>query len=557
MKEMLLVNKNKLKDVWGSFSGRTRGSIITSFFATLIILFVIVFLSSQTNFNPLYSNLAPAEAGEIKTAIEEQGIAVQVSTDGKTISVPNEELANLKVSLAAEGIPKNGNVDYGVFSENMGLGMTDRHFDVVERDAMQNELAYLIKQIDGVAEANVMITLPKENIWITDEEQVASASVVIKGDPSFQLDQKQINGLYHLISKSVPNLPSEEIVIMDQNGQVFEIQDETQLDTTLSVYQQQREIKKDIEKDIQSELQQMLGLTLGRDKVVVSVMASIDFTKEKREENLVEPVNEETNEGIDISVERIVESYSSEGTAFEDTTGTGETDIANYPGVGGIGNSESERTEDRINREVNRINRQIELSPYVIDDITINVGVEPPDPEDLASLTQENIADIRRLLKNAVSTSLSMNETKATDEELDNRISVFATAFQGKVDVGVVEPEEFLLLNTISNKHLMFIGAGIALLLVILIVVLMFRRRKRENMEDDYSFDMFEQPSTQVNEGTVTKVTQDGKEVKVDEDVDLSEFNSNENPKRKKIEKLAKGRPDDFAKLVRSWMAED
>src|SRR5690606_8211454 len=131
------------------------------------------------------------------------------------VSVPAEQVSNLKVSLAADGIPESGNVNYSIFSENMGLGMTDRHFDVVERDAMQNELAGLIKQIDGVNEANVMITLPKENIWITEEEQVATASIVVKGDPGFQLDQKQVNGLYHLISKSVPSLPAEEIVIMD------------------------------------------------------------------------------------------------------------------------------------------------------------------------------------------------------------------------------------------------------------------------------------------------------------------------------------------------------
>ncbi|HLG28028.1 MAG TPA: flagellar basal-body MS-ring/collar protein FliF, partial [Paenisporosarcina sp.] len=386
MKEKLLVYKNKLTESWGSFSRKTQFSVIGTFLATLLLLFIIVYFSSRTSFAALYTDLSPAEAGEIKIAIEEQGIPVQVSSDGKAISVPNEEIANLKVSLAAEGIPKSGNVNYSIFSENMGLGMTDRHFDVVERDAMQNELANLIKQINGVTEANVMITLPKENVWITDEEQVATASVVVKGDPSFQLDQKQINGLYHLISKSVPNLPPEQIVIMDQNGQVFEIQEENQVDTTLSVYQQQREIKKDIEQDIQRELQQMLGLTLGRDKVVVSVMASIDFTKEKREENLVEPVNKETNEGIDISVERIVETYSSEGATADDITGVGETDIANYPGLALGGNSESEKTEDRINREVNRINRQIELSPYVIDDLTINVGVEPPNPEDLESL---------------------------------------------------------------------------------------------------------------------------------------------------------------------------
>src|SRR5690606_845106 len=143
--------------------------------------------------------------------------------------------------------------------------------------------------------------------------------------------------LYHLISKSVPSLPSDQIVIMDQNGQTFTMEDENAVDTALSVYQQQRDIRKDIEKDIQTELQQMLGLLLGRDKVVVSVMASVDFTKEKREEQLVEAVNEETGEGIDISVERIVESYSSEGAEVEEAAGTGDSEIANYPAAGAGG----------------------------------------------------------------------------------------------------------------------------------------------------------------------------------------------------------------------------
>ncbi|MGB5944795.1 flagellar basal-body MS-ring/collar protein FliF [Paenisporosarcina sp.] len=546
MKDQILVYKKKLTESWGSFSKTTKWSIIGTFFATLLLLFIIVFFSSRTSYAALYTNLSPAEAGEIKTAIEEQGIPVQISSDGKAISVPNEEIANLKVSLAADGIPKSGNVNYSIFSENMGLGMTDRHFDVVERDAMQNELADLIKQIDGVTEANVMITLPKENVWITDEEQVATASVVVKGDPTFQLDPKQINGLYHLISKSVPNLPPEQIVIMDQNGQVFEIQEENQIDTALSVYQQQREIKKDIEKDIQRELQQMLGLTLGRDKVVVSVMASIDFTKEKREENLVEAVNKETNEGIDISVERIVETYSSEGATADDTSGVGETEIANYPGLALGGNSESEKTEERINREVNRINRQIELSPYVIDDITINVGVEPPNPEDLESLTQQNIADISNLLKNTVSTSLSMNGNQVTDEQLDDRISVFATEFQGKTVVTGDPKESLLNINNIPNYVLIFIGVGIALLLLIVVILIfVIRKRKREELEEEFEYEMFEPPAS----STLS--------INENEEMDLSEFNTKANPKRKTIEKLAKGRPEDFAKLLRTWMSED
>lgn len=540
MKEKLLVFKTKTQESWNSFSGKTKGLLIGTFALTLVFLIVFVYLSSKPNLSPLYSGLSQAEAGEIKTAIEERGILVEVSADGQTVSVPKEEVANLKVALAAEGIPKSGNVNYSIFSENMGLGMTDRQFDVVERDAMQNELATLIKQIAGVNDANVMITLPKENIWITDEEQVATASVVVKGDPTFQLDQKQVNGLYHLISKSVPNLPTDQIVIMDQNGQTYDMQDENAADTTLTAYQEQREIRKDVEKDIQRELQQMLGLMLGQDKVVVSVMASIDFTKEKREEQLVEPVVD--NQGLELSVERIEESYSSEGGAVTDATGTGETDIANYPAEDGTGNSESERVEERINREVNRINRQIELSPYLINDLTINVGVEPPEPNNPASLTEQDVEDIRNVLTNVVSTSLSMNGTLLNEEDLENRISVVATEFQGKAPVA--EQAEPQLFDQLSKDVLLMIGAALAVLVIILIIALVVRRRKRSKEEEEFIFDMFEEPKVQ-------------SEPAEKEEVDLSEFTSRANPKRKTIEKLAKERPDDFAKLLRSWMAQD
>ena len=545
MKEKLGIYKTKVSESWETITPKIRWIIIGSFFVTFLLLLVFVFFGSRSDMTPLYTNLSPAETGEIKLAIEEQGILAEVSGDGKTISVPAEEVANLKVSLAAEGIPKNGNVNYSIFSDNMGLGMTDRHFDVVERDAMQNELAMLIRQIDGVADANVMITLPKENVWLTDDEQVATASVIIKSEPAFQLDQKQVNGLYHLISKSVPSLPSDQIVIMDQNGQTFTLEDETPADTALSVYQQQRDIKRDIEQDIQKELQQMLGLLLGRDKVVVSVMASVDFTKEKREEQLVEPVNEETGEGIDISVERIVETYSSEGATIEETVGTGDTEIANYPAAGEGGNSESERTEERINREVNRIHRQIELSPYVIDDITINVGVEPPVPGNPDSLTLETVGDIRNLLSNTVSAALSMNGAEVNNLELDERISVFATEFQGKPVIEDVDPINNWF-GEAPNGLLLIAGAAVALILIIGSLIFVLMRRKREVIEEDFGFEMFAQPATSIGESE-----------EEEKEIDLSEFDSRSNPKRKTIEKLAKGRPEDFTKLLRTWMSED
>ena len=130
---------------------------------------------------------------------------------------------------------------------------------------------------------------------------------------------------------------------------------------------------------------------------------------------------------------------------------------------------------------------------------------------------------------------------------LADRISVFATEFQGKPVVSSEEPEESLLsLNNIPNNVLIMIAAGIALSLIVLILVLVLRRRKRKNAEeeDEFGFEMFNQ--------ALSKAKQDEEE----EEIDLSNIGS-KNPKRKTIEKLAQGRPEDFAKLLRSWMADD
>ncbi|MGE6205202.1 flagellar basal-body MS-ring/collar protein FliF [Guptibacillus hwajinpoensis] len=544
MNQQLLNFTSRWKETWGSYSTKTKWLIGGTFLVTLLLLLFLVFWMSKPNLTPIYSNLTPTEAGEIKGAIEQKGIPVEVSADGTTISVPKDQASDLKVDLAAEGIPKSGNVNYSIFSENMGMGMTDRQFDVVERDAMQNELSYLIEQIGGIHESKVMITLPAESVWLDETGETASASIVLTRDPGAQLDQGQITGLYHLISKSVPNLPVENIVIMDQNGTAFDYGESGGVDTTLSAYQQQEDIRNDIEKDMQKELQQMLGMILGQDKVVVSVMASVDFTKEKRTEDLVEPVDEETGEGIDISVEKIMESYSGDQAAAQDGTGTDEGEIPNYnaddPNAKGDGSYE--KVEDRINREVNRIHKEIEESPYLIDDITINVGVEPPVADDITTLTAADIEDIRTVLKNVVRTSLSESDVPLDDAALEERISVFANEFKGRADYE--EPTEGIfssMMDSVPGWVLYAIAGGVGILLIG--GILLFFRRKGNKEEDN--FIEFEESYSAPEDHYLPR---EEREVDMTPETLVG---------KDEIESLAKNDPEEFVKLLRLWMKEE
>ena len=537
--------KNRTTEMWNSYAPKTKWIISGTFLLTLTLLIFLFFWMSKPNLTPIYSNLTPTEAGEIKGAIEQKGIPVEVSSDGTSISVPKEEASNLKVSLAADGIPKSGNVNYSVFSEDMGMGMTDKQFDIVERDAMQNELSYLIEQIGGIQQSKVMITLPKESVWLNEEGETASASVVLTRNPGYQLDPSQINGLYHLISKSVPNLPVENIVVMDENGTSFNYNDQEQLDTSLSAFQEQQEIRKGIEKDMQQELQQMLGMILGQDKVVVSVVSSIDFTKENRVEDLVEPVDKETGEGIDISIEKIMETYAGDANRVADGTGTDEGEIPNYnaddPNTQGDGSYE--KVEDRINREVNRIHKEIVESPYVIDDITINVGVEPPVPDDISTLTSADIKDIRTVLKNVVRTSLSESEVPLDEASLEDRISVFANEFKGRP--GYEEPQAGFF-STFTDSVPAWVLYTIASAVILLIGGTIFFIRRRRGKEDDFAeFDEAYSGETANLDHYLPREER------------KSELTTKNLTEKEEIEDLARRDPEEFVKLLRLWMKDE
>ncbi|WP_078430709.1 flagellar basal-body MS-ring/collar protein FliF [Alkalihalobacterium alkalinitrilicum] len=526
MNEKLVQYKEKGTSFWKERTSAQKGIIVGSILLLITMLILLTIFGTKSSFVPLYSNLTVQETGQIKETLDARGIASEISDNGTTISVPDTMVDTLKVELAAEGIPRSGSIDYGFFRDRMGIGITDNEFSLMERAAVQTELGNLIRNIDGVNGANVMITLPEERIWVSDELMTASASIVINTAPGYQLEPRQIRALYHLVSKSVPNLPVDNIVIMNQMFEHYEYRDENSQDySTMTAYEHQRKIKQDIERDLQRQLTQMLGTMMGRDSVLVSVTTDIDFTQENRQEEIVTPVNEENMEGLAVSIERITETYEGEDVPEGGVAGTGEA-IPGYPGVVGGGNGSYERIEERVNNDVNRIRRDIVESPYKIRDLGIQVMVEPPDGED--ELPIERLNDIQQILSTIVRTSIDGNlAMQLTPEEINEKIFVSSQQFAGKVEIEAI-PEQ-----TVPNW--LYVIGGILVAIIILLIFLLFRKKKQSEEEEEV-----------IEEAVSNEIP------------DLpNEDDSISATKRKQLERMAREKPDEFAKLIRTWLADD
>ncbi|MEK4522596.1 flagellar basal-body MS-ring/collar protein FliF [Psychrobacillus sp. FSL W7-1457] len=528
MKERITKIKSDITTFWKSRSKGQKGTIIGGFLGVIIIAAILTFFLTKTDMTPLYSEVAPSEVGRIKENLDSKGIPNEIAAGGTSILVPSEQKDTLLVQMAAEGFPQSGMIDYSFFSQNAGFGMTDNEFNVLKLATTQTELANLIKSVEGVKEAKVMITLPEEGVFLSQSNEGASASIVLNTEPGYQFSETQIASLYNLVSKSIPNLSTEDIVIRNQFLEYFDLQQAKGSNGT-SVTDQMT-LKKTIERDLQRQVQTMLGTLMGQDKVVVSITTDIDFKQENREENLVEPVDVENMAGIEISAQRISETFTGNNPVAGGTPqGEDATDnFTNYV-EGTTANGDYERSEDTINNEVNRIRKEIVESPYKIRDIGIQVMVEPPDAEDVASLPDDIRGDIEQMLATIVRTSIDKGVGELTEEQVEDKIVVSVQELRGKTSVAEV--------SSPTIPWWIYVIGGILLVSIILLVISLLRSRRSDEEEE-------------------LLIVEEAREIPKVDDIN-NEKETESTLRRKQLEKMAKDKPEEFAKLLRTWIAED
>lgn len=527
MNERVALYKEKIRAKWNQFSKKQKWMIAGISLFLLISLGLYIFIASQPVYKPLYDQrLSEQEIGRIKQELENLQIPYRITGNGTGIEVPEKMAQDAIVDLASKGIPSKAGFNADLFSST--LGMTDRQFDVMKKGALQQELQSLLERVQGVRSAQVILTLPQESLWVTQKPETATASVIVDVEPGTTLDQNQINAMYLLVSRSVPNLPMEAIAITDQYSNPLERSEGNEQEGSLKSFKQQEEIKAEVERKIQQNLYNLLGTIMGRDKVVVHTFIKMNFDKENRVENLVEAPDQENNEGLIISSQRLSKAFSGQGTPPGGIAGTGDNAVPGYPGNNPQGtNSQYEELNDTINREVNRITRNITSSPYKIEDITINVGVEPPAGGELDEATIESI---KQVLRNVVHVTLSKDGLELTQEQLDQRISVLPREFSGKVAVAESSSLDPAVLWTVG---------GLAVLALAAVGFLLYRRRRQAQLAEADTPDL--SMAAQPVEVPDLMYQEDGDQVVV----------------RKQLEKLARSKPDEFVVLLRTWLAED
>ncbi|OAB35826.1 flagellar M-ring protein FliF [Paenibacillus macquariensis subsp. defensor] len=525
MNERISQYKDKAVLYWNKF-GKTQKIIFISTVSLIIIAFMIVtMMFSKTEYEVAFTDLSSNDAAGIMTFLDGSKIPYKLSSDGKSISVPSTQAARAKVDVGSQGIIENGSIGYKIFEQSSSaIGMTDSEFNVKYNNALNGEVEQLLKSMNGIRDAKVLINLPEESVFASgDDRDKASASAVLKFKAGYTPNQEAIDGYYNLMKTAIPNLPIENITISN---------DEVELASTAKGGQGVMEtaieanfaLQKRFENDVRQNVKQFLSKFMGANKVEVLVASKLNFDKVQSNEKLVKPVNEEDMKGIEISVQKISKNYSGKSSPNSGVAGTGAEEVPGYPSTSTSGDSTSEELSETVNYDVNRITRDIISSPYSVKDLTINVAVEPPTGQQ--SLDPATKDAIENILRNIVRASVADSGITYTDADLTKKVSVYSQAFGG-----TEVPSSGLKLS----KGVLWVIGLAALALLGLGGYLIYRRRKqKEELEEDVPFQIpTEFPSINLESMT------------------------NESQVRKQLETLAKKKPDEFVNLLRTWLADE
>ena len=390
--------------------------------------------SETGDLHPLYSNLAPEDAAEIVAKLKEDQIPYQLTMDGTGVRIPYEKIYETRLELASQGLPRGTGIGFEVFDDTK-LGMTEFVQNVNYQRALQGELSRTINTLMEVESSRVHIVMPARSLFI-EEEEPATASVILKLRRGKYLSKEQIQGIVHLISSSVARLDPEAVTIIDNSGKMLAGFKEKS--TVGQITSNQLAFQEKKERLLENRVKTMLESVLGLDKAIVRVSCLLNFTQQEKTEELYLPNN------------TVIRSEQASSSVSNDS----ESAVAGVPGLQanvvpkntgtatGSGARNNQKQQYTKNYEVGKlINRQVmpigsiqRLSVAVVVDGTYQQADADAEVEQAqyVARTAEEMTKLENIVKSAV----DYNATRG------DKIEVVNIPFE--VDVAselVLEPE--------------------------------------------------------------------------------------------------------------------
>lgn len=519
---MAFYNKiwQQVSDFWLSRNRAQKIKITISSLLIICTLGFLVFLMNRPSYVPLYTNLDEKDAADIVSKLEDSKIAYKLEDGGKTILVDQKQVYKVRLMLAQEGLPKGGVIDFSDVFNKTKLGTTDWERQLQYNQALQGELTKTIEEMAEVQSARIHIVQPEKTLFVdTGSKNEPSAAVFLKLKPGMQITEEEVKGIINLISHSVEGMKPENVTVIDDYGRILSDTALSQDENSKEAINSQLAIQNNFQKQLQANVQSLLEQVFGPGNVVVRVSAKLNFDKKTVENKLFSPVNKDTGEGIIRSVQDLREHFTGTGNGAGGVPGV-DTNIPGYQ-QGNNGNSEYQKSEVTRNYEINESHENLIVAPGAVDKLTVSVVVN-------RTLNDDEKDSISRLVGNAI----------GYDPQRD-QIFVEGMTFNNDLLTAMNDEMKKLEQQRIYRRNMTLLAAVLLGIATAVFLGIYVSRRRRRIEEERIARELAE----------VQKAAAQQAASQVAESAKSDAYTS--------IEKLARRKPEDVARVLKTWLNED
>jgi len=256
---------------------RTTQKITLALLAGIIIIVTLFgsYKLLKTNFVMLYQNNELTNVSNVTQQLQEQGVEFQLSNQGHTVLVPEQQLNQLKVEMAQNELQMGRSPGFELF-DKADYSMTENSQKITFQRALQGELEATLKSYSEIVDARVHLSIPEKRLFTSVQNPVkASVSLWIK--PNSHINDKQVKGIQQLIASSVEGLLVDEVKVLNSTGTLL-----TQLHSNENNYAVASQGTEKIEQMMTSKAMRLLAIYFPQSKVAVSVTAKINRTQKKQ-----------------------------------------------------------------------------------------------------------------------------------------------------------------------------------------------------------------------------------------------------------------------------------
>jgi flagellar M-ring protein FliF len=425
---------------------------------------------------PLYADLSSEDAAAVLAKVRESGTDFRLSENGSTVLVPSGKVAELRLQLAAAGVPKSGRIGFELFDKT-NFGTSDFAEQVNYHRALEGELERSVMSLAEVEQARVHLTLAKESVFL-ESRQPAKASVLVKLRPGAQLSAQNVAAICQLTSSAVQGLAPEAVSVVDMHGNLLNRARRAPAAEDGELSEAALDYRQKIEHDLMAKINGTLEPLLGADKFRATASVDCDFSSAEQSEEIFDPtrsvmVTSQKTEDISGGVS----SSGQPGTA---------SNLPNPPARAAARATPVTRRTENVSYQSSHSVKHVRLPQGSIKRVSVSLlvdsqvrweGTGPKAKRIVEAPSAEKLKTIHDLVAGVIGFTPDRGDQLVV-ESLPFEATLNPAQIRDTPQAAPTAPESWLQ-QALKSKYLAVgVGVGAAFVLVLIVLVLKLTRRR-------------------------------------------------------------------------------